>query len=262
MLALKLGLVPTFLLLVSLAGRRWGPRTAGWLAGMPVVTGPILFILALERGTAFTAGAATTSLSAVFATLAYGAVYSRASLRLPWFGAFPVALIAWLSAVALLSALPHSLAMSIVVALVSLACAGSAFPDVPAQPGTHVAGPFELALRMLAGAVLTVAVTRAADVAGPAWIGLFAVFPVMGVVLSVFSHRTDGARFTVRLLRSMMLGMYAFAAFCLTIALTLEALGTAVAFPLALAAALGAQLATGRHMARSVPRPAVQSGRG
>lgn len=262
MLALKLCLVPTFLLLVSLAGRRWGPRTAGWLAGMPVVTGPILFILSLERGADFTAEAATTSLSAVFATLVYGAAYSRASLRLPWFGAFPVALAAWLSAVGLLSALPHSLAMSIGVAVASLACAGAAFPEVAAQPGTHLAGPLELALRMCAGAVLTVAVTRAADVAGPSWIGLFAVFPVMGVVLSVFSHRTDGARFTVRLLRSMMYGMYAFAAFCLAVATTLQALGVAVAFPLAIAAALCAQVATGRYLARSVARPAAQAGRG
>ena len=50
MLALKLLLVPCFLLLVSLAGRRWGAHVVGWLAGLPVVAGPILYFLALEQG--------------------------------------------------------------------------------------------------------------------------------------------------------------------------------------------------------------------
>jgi len=35
MLALKLVLVPGFLLLVTLAARRWGPSFGGWLAGLP-----------------------------------------------------------------------------------------------------------------------------------------------------------------------------------------------------------------------------------
>ncbi|WP_156441131.1 hypothetical protein [Burkholderia sp. ABCPW 14] len=34
MLALKLTLVPLFLLVVSMSGRWWGPSIAGWLAGL------------------------------------------------------------------------------------------------------------------------------------------------------------------------------------------------------------------------------------
>jgi hypothetical protein len=37
MLALELTLVPTFLLIVSMSGKWWGPSIAGWLAGLPVV---------------------------------------------------------------------------------------------------------------------------------------------------------------------------------------------------------------------------------
>jgi hypothetical protein len=44
MLALKLLLVPMFLALVSMAGKRWGPAIAGWLAGFPIVAGPILWL--------------------------------------------------------------------------------------------------------------------------------------------------------------------------------------------------------------------------
>ncbi|RON08058.1 hypothetical protein BK659_17630 [Pseudomonas brassicacearum] len=49
-LLLKLSLIPGFLLLISLAGKRWGPSVAGWLSGLPVVVGPILFFLAVEQG--------------------------------------------------------------------------------------------------------------------------------------------------------------------------------------------------------------------
>lgn len=52
MLLLKLFLVPDFLLLLSLGGKRCRPSVANWLAGLPVVTGPInaqLFIPFLKR---------------------------------------------------------------------------------------------------------------------------------------------------------------------------------------------------------------------
>ena len=50
LLALKLLLVPALLAAISMAGKRWGPGVAGWLAGFPSLTGPILFFLAIERG--------------------------------------------------------------------------------------------------------------------------------------------------------------------------------------------------------------------
>ncbi|MBN8494763.1 MAG: hypothetical protein J0M00_25385 [Burkholderiales bacterium] len=52
MLALKLLLVPAFLGLLTLVARWLGPAVAGWLAGLPLVAGPIVLILALEQGAA------------------------------------------------------------------------------------------------------------------------------------------------------------------------------------------------------------------
>lgn len=49
MLALKLTPVPLFLLVVSMSGKWWGPSIAGWLAGLPVAAGPILFMLVLSH---------------------------------------------------------------------------------------------------------------------------------------------------------------------------------------------------------------------
>ena len=46
-LLLKLVLVPGLIALVTLAGRRFGPRVGGWLNALPLVAGPVLFFLAL-----------------------------------------------------------------------------------------------------------------------------------------------------------------------------------------------------------------------
>ena len=53
LLLLKLLLVPALIALISLAARKWGPGVAGALAGFPVITGSILFILSLEQDAAF-----------------------------------------------------------------------------------------------------------------------------------------------------------------------------------------------------------------
>ncbi len=53
MFALKLTLVPLFLLFVSMSGKLWDPRVAGWLVGLSAVAGPILFLLVIEHGAPF-----------------------------------------------------------------------------------------------------------------------------------------------------------------------------------------------------------------
>jgi hypothetical protein len=65
LLMLKLVLVPAFLAALTLAARLWGPSVARWLAGLPVVAGPIVLLLALERGPLFAAQASAASIAAI-----------------------------------------------------------------------------------------------------------------------------------------------------------------------------------------------------
>src|SRR3954468_4132790 len=62
LLLLKLTLAPGLVTATTLAGRRWGPRMAGWLGGLPVVVAPILLAITLEHGRAFGARAAAGAL--------------------------------------------------------------------------------------------------------------------------------------------------------------------------------------------------------
>ena len=58
-LLLKIAVPPLLVAIASLAARWWGPTVGGMLVGMPWMTGPVLFFLALDKGTDFAVGACT-----------------------------------------------------------------------------------------------------------------------------------------------------------------------------------------------------------
>lgn len=248
LLLLKLLLVPSALLALSLVGRHFGPAVAGWLAGLPVVAGPILLVLALENGADFSSTAAISAMAAVFASVAFSLSYAHAARKGPWFAALPFALLAWLLAVSILAALPSSFFVSLAVALGTLLAAPRAFP-AESPSGVHRdLSRSELALRMCAGAALTVAASAAASSLGGSLSGLLAVFPVLGIVLAVFSHRASGAPYVSALLRAMAKGLYSFVAFCAVLSLALKLTGIPAAFALAAAASIVVQVATKRRL--------------
>ena len=257
MLLLKLLVIPGFLLLISLAGKRWGPSVAGWLSGLPVVVGPILFFLAIEQGQVFAAQSATAALSAMFAMIAFCVTYAQVAQRTGWPWALVISLSVWACAAVALSLIPPSLTLSVIAAAIALLAAPWLFPKV--QP--VLAGPApksdKLLMRMMAGALLTLAVTLLASTVGERWSGLLAVFPVLGSVMAVFSQQTRGPAFTAALLRATATGMYSFAAFCLVLALTLPGMGLS-GFGLAVAVSVAMLGVTKRLLAKPAkPVPEV-----
>lgn len=242
MLALKLILVPSFLLFVSLAARRWGAQVGGLLAGLPVSAGPILFVLYLENGAAFTAQVAITGLSAVSAAIAFCLGYAHACQRRGWGFSLGAGILAWLLAAGVLSALPVRIDLSAAITLSSLWVAPFLFPRavLPGRVGTGGAR-HELGLRMFAGAALTLAVSYSANALGPQLTGLLSVFPVIATVLACFSQRSQGAAYAQLLLRSMARGLQSLAVFCLSLALALPRMPGVLAFLLAAALSISVQ---------------------
>lgn len=247
MLALKLLLVPSFLLLVSLASQRWGPKVAGWLAGLPVVAGPILAFIALEQGPAFAAASAATAAAALLASVSFSIAYARAASAADgraWPGALGLALLAWLIVAAPLSLLPPHPLLGLGIALATLLLAPRLFPPPRPLDAPVRLRPGEMGLRMAAGAALTLGVSGAAGALGSHWSGMLAVFPMLGSTLAVFSHRAQGGTYAATLLRAMVTGLYSLAAFCVALALLLDRLALPLAFALATALCLAVQIAT------------------
>ena len=252
MLALKLVLVPIFLLLVSMSGKWWGPKVAGWLAGFPVVAGPILFFLALDKGPVFAAQAAVMSLAAICASEAFNFAYSWTCRCTAWPGALMVGMLFWLAAALALSRLPVSVAWAACVATLAVMFGQRFLPQSGVAPAGLPLHRRDLALRMIAGAALTVTVTFMSSVLGAKWSGLLAVFPLLGIVLSVSSQRTHGPDFVVALFRGMVLGRVSFATFCLSLAVFLPRQGIAPAFVEAVILAMFVQWGT-YQMRKLVP---------
>jgi hypothetical protein len=266
-LALKLTLVPALIAGVTLAGRRWGPAVAGWLSAFPVVSAPILLFLALEHGAAFTASAAAGTLSAVLAILAFGLGYAHCAARLTsavflsaglqsgtreirhsWMFCLFAGFTGYFVAVACLSVWAPTLYVAAPCVLLALLIAPKLYPRLPVAAPAPAKTGTDMPWRMVAGAVLVLLVTHFSAALGARLSGLFAMFPVMGSVLVVFSHRRSGAAFTVNLLRGMVLGYYAFATFCLVLSMALLSMEIGTAFFMALACAVLVQLISRRYV--------------
>jgi hypothetical protein len=241
LLALKLLIVPTFIMLISLAARRWGPQVAGIMAGFPLVAGPILLFISIERGHAFAANAAAASVSAVTAAVVFGVVYAWICRSRAWWWSLLAALTMWAVTAFALAQLQLQLIVATGISLIALWLAPRSLPAAASTTAAKAASPIELLSRMAAGAILVTAVTAAAGALGARWSGLLAMFPVLASVLCVFSQRSHGAAYVTRLLRGMMAGYYSFAAFCVTLALLLPATATSTVFIAGLAAAFALQ---------------------
>jgi uncharacterized membrane protein (GlpM family) len=240
-LALKLLLVPFFLAVISLASKRLGVSFAGWLAGLPVVVGPILFLIALENGTAFASRAAVFTLAAVLTVIAFGVGYTWAARNRHWPYALAAALACWLVAAWLVSSISFNLWGAAAAALLSLVIARWVYPTAAIITTRAPLPMSELFLRMAAGAVLTLAVTHFAQSVGTAWSGIAALAPVLTPVLAVFIHRRSGGAHAIALLKALPRGLFSLAAFCFVIAWQLESLGIAIGFLVAICVALSVQ---------------------
>lgn len=242
LLLLKLLLVPALILGVTLAGRRFGPHVAGWLSAFPIMSGPILLILALEHGTAFAATAAQSTLLAVLAILMFSLAYAWVAQRRGWADSLLIALGFYALALIGLRRVEMPLASAFATVIGALLLVPFAFPSVPRWIASREPVKDHPALRMLVAVLLVLAVTFCAERLGPVWSGLLAMFPVMSTVLVGFSHQQSGAGYAIRLLRGMVQGYYAFACFCAVLAMALPVLGIGQSFLAALVIAIPVHL--------------------
>jgi hypothetical protein len=237
LLLLKLTLAPGLVAATTLAGRRWGPRAAGWLGGLPVVVGPILLAFALERGDAFAARAAAGALLGLLSLTFFVLAYGWSARVVGW---LPAAALGWLAFGAGTFALEHVAVPNwVALALVcsSFAAAAVLLPRAPAE-ARGAAPRYDLLLRAGATAALVLLLTGLAGALGPRLSGLLASFPVLATVLAAFTHAQDGAAAAAQLLRGFATGLVAFAVFCFAVAELLPHQSLGVTFLVSSGAAL------------------------
>ena len=185
----------------------------------PLTAGPVIFFLALERGTHFASIAARGCLAGAIAESAFCVGYMWAARRFSWVQAllggalsFAVfaALVLWLHID--LTAL-FLVVIAVVGGILSLVPRGNTLAFAAPPP------PWDIPLRMAAATVVIVLLTAIATMIGPTLSGILAAFPIYASTLTVFAHRSEGWEPAVQVLRGLLYGLFAYAAFFLTLSL-------------------------------------------
>lgn len=238
-------LAPILIAGASLAGRRWGNSISGWIVGLPLTSGPIALVLALQYGSAFAAQAAFGTMAGALTQGAFSLAYGYTARYAKW----PFALGAGCAAFAVATAAFHSLAPApvfaygiVVSGLAAVICLlrrreGSA----PHSRSTALR--FDLPIRMALATAWVFLLTGIAPLLGAEMAGLLSPFPMYGAILTVFAHRQHGSAAAVEVLRGMLYGLFGFGTFFLLEGLLIERTGIAVAFAAAITSALVLQLA-------------------
>lgn len=267
-LALKLLLTPTIVVLATLAGKRFGRIASGWLLALPLTSGPITIFLAVEHGRAFGARAATGSLSGAIGEAAFCVVYAFTARRRGWLASAASASVAFAAAAAVLRLTPIPQTFAPILLLAALAAASlllglKLVPSVAASVAeAELPSRWDLPLRAVVSTGFLLALTAAATALGPRLSGLVAVYPLYTVVVAAFAHAQAGESAAVDVLRGLLLGLYSFVSFYFVVAVLLPHAGIAGSFAAAFAAALVAQALSLRRIRTErrlvSPRTALQ----
>ncbi|TMD46385.1 MAG: hypothetical protein E6I86_12700 [Chloroflexi bacterium] len=236
-LLLKVVVAPVLITGATLAGRRWGDRLGGWLVGLPLTSGPVVFFLAIDQGSRFATTAALAVLLGTISQAAFAVAYARVAVRAGW----PVATAAGCAVFALSTigfqrlSLPALPAFALVTA--SLILATILMPK--SRPGDRPvsASHWDIPLRIVVATGLVLLLTGIAPAIGAHLTGLLSPFPVYAGVLAIFAHRQSGDA-AANVLAGLLLGLFSFAAFFVLLALGLNRIGIGLSFALATATAL------------------------
>lgn len=235
----KLATMPVVMTAATLSARRFGPAVGGLVLGLPVVSGPVSLFLAIEQGEAFARAAATGSLLGLVALAAFCAGFAHAARR----GArWPGALLAGYGVHALvafaLTRLPVVESLAAIVSCVGILLGILACPKPRALARAPRPPRWDLPGRIVVATAFMIAVTLAAETAGPLLSGVATTIPIMIAVAGPFVLRVEGAEAAIAVMRGCVQGLFSFVLFFLVLQWSLTHTTLAAAYLLALLASL------------------------
>jgi hypothetical protein len=238
LLVLKLILAPVIIGSASLAGRKWGPAVSGWIVGMPLTSGPVIFFVALANGKSFAATAALGVLSGGLSLVAYALTYSWLAVKFRWQVSIAGSLLVFSISTLLLQNFTFSLWVVFVLVCAALITGLWLMPRKDAEKGESKPGVWDIPARIFIGTSFILLLTGIAPYIGSRLTGLLTTIPLYVTILTVFAHRNQGAAAAAHVQRGLLYGMFAFTGFFLVLNLLLERVGLAASFGAAILTAL------------------------
>jgi hypothetical protein len=196
LLALKMALTATIVVLASVAVERSGPFIGALIAALPTAAAAAYIILGLEHSASFVSASAVGSLAANAAVAIFALVYAALAQRHALFLSLGIALLFWFCSAAALRTFewtaPHALALNVIVygATIALSAPYRRIARVPAFARRR----YDLVLRAFTAAVVVAGVTTASHRIGSFTSGVFAVFPIVMSSLAVVLHPRLGGK--------------------------------------------------------------------
>lgn len=238
-LVLKLILTPLLMISLTCASKKWGQTVSGMFAGLPLNSGPISFLYALQYGTPFAAQAAVGSMGGMIAVALFALVYATLARRTSWFISVIAAEIAYFAIIYLLNVLSLPLIPTTLVSCVALALILRRMPPRTGTIPPLSLGKWDLPIRVVTATLFVLALTALGEILGPQLGGLASTFPIFATVLSVFAHRQQGPEAANHWLRGVVVGMYATVAFYIVVGGFVTTVPIGVTYALAIIAAFG-----------------------
>ncbi|MDP1602782.1 MAG: hypothetical protein Q8M03_05900 [Legionella sp.] len=239
---LKLILAPVIIGSASLAGRRWGPAVSGWIVGMPLTSGPVIFFVALSHGASFAANAGLGVISGGLSLVAYALTYSWLAVWFRWHISIAGSLLVFSLSTLFLQNITVSLLPIFVTAALAIAAGLRLIPNnaVIINDGVHVS-QWDIPVRIFIGTSFILLLTGIAPLIGSRMTGLLTTIPLYVTILSIFAHRDQGPAAAAHDMRGLLYGMFAFIGFFLILSLLIEKTSLGISFGAALLTALSVQ---------------------
>lgn len=254
-LAIRIGLVALFVVSISLIAERLGPFLGGMMASLPVYTGPVYLMLALEHDTAYIEASTTTSIAICGAVPVFIMAYAALARRHGVWLSLSTAIAAWSAAAYFVQSRIWSLgeALLFVVPIYagSIAVARRFTRGVAPRTAQRRAG--DLVIRAVLVALLAGVVIIVSRHAPPQVTGVLSVLPIVLTSLVLVMHPRVGGAATAALLSHTLGGLVGMVIAFVVVNRTLQPLGVWAALALGLAVTLGwnvAMIVTRRMMVR------------
>ncbi|MGE0768420.1 MAG: hypothetical protein AB7L90_18335 [Hyphomicrobiaceae bacterium] len=236
-LLLRMGLVALFVVLVALIAERLGPFLGGMVASLPLYTGPVYLLLALEHDASYIEAATVTSLAICGANPVLVLVYALLARSHGAWISIGTALAAWAACGVYVQAQEWSLVGAVLfdipIYVVALWLARSFTRGVAIRSSPRRWS--DLVLRALIVASLTGAVIVISRHVPPAVTGVLSVTPILMTSLVLVMHPRVGGAATAALLAHTLGGLVGMVIAFAAVNLTIPRLGLWPALSLGLA---------------------------
>jgi hypothetical protein len=230
-------LAPLAVVAGTLAQRRFGYAVSGLILGLPLTSLPLLWLVALQHGTAFASSMTGALLVGSIAEAIVLWLYARLTIHLSPSLALVGALGAFALAAEAVNLLRLSALLAGLITAVGFAAALRWWP-ITASNNTVGEGRSRLWLRVTMSAVFTIVIVALAGRLGPVLAGLIDALPAMSLMMAFTTHQDHGSGASSRFLHGVTRGSFSYLAAMIVLAELLRTGNLLFAFAAALVAAL------------------------